>query len=70
VNVKRFKAMLMARGFTQREGIDYNETFSTVSAKYSLRVVNCHGSSSSFQARISSNEHSDDISNSDLKEDV
>ena len=29
----------MAKGFTQREGIDYTETFSSVSKKDSLRVI-------------------------------
>ena len=29
----------MAKGFTQREGIDYTETFSPVSKKDSLRVI-------------------------------
>jgi hypothetical protein len=38
-NVKRFKAWLVAKGFTQKEGVDYNETFSPVSKKDSFRIV-------------------------------
>jgi hypothetical protein len=29
----------VAKGFTQRECIDYTETFSLVSCKYSLRII-------------------------------
>jgi hypothetical protein len=37
--IKRFKARLIAKGFTQRGGIDYIETFSAVSKKDSFRIV-------------------------------
>ena len=38
-NVERYKAKLVAKGFIQKEGIDYQETFSPVSRKDSLRIV-------------------------------
>jgi hypothetical protein len=38
-NIERFKVRLMAKCFTQREGIDYIETFSPVSCKDSLRII-------------------------------
>ena len=37
-NFERHKPRLVVKGFTQREGIDYMETFSIVSRKDSLRV--------------------------------
>ena len=37
--IERYKVRLVAKGFTQKEGIDYIETFSPVSKKDSLRII-------------------------------
>jgi hypothetical protein len=37
--IERFNTRLVAKGFTQREGIDYKETFSSISKKDSFRIV-------------------------------
>jgi hypothetical protein len=38
-NIERFKTRLVAKHFTQRECIDYTETFSLISCKDSLRII-------------------------------
>ena len=38
-NVERYIARLVAKGYTQKDGIDYKETFSPVSKKDSLRII-------------------------------
>ncbi|RDX77681.1 hypothetical protein CR513_42158, partial [Mucuna pruriens] len=38
-NIERYKARLIAKGFIQKDGIDYKETFSLVSKKDPLRIV-------------------------------
>jgi hypothetical protein len=38
-SVEKFKAKFVARGFTQKEGIDYNETFAPVARYTSIQVI-------------------------------
>ena len=37
--IERYKAKLVVKGYSQREGIDFKETFSPVLTKDSFRVI-------------------------------
>ena len=38
-SIEKYKAIFVARGFSQKEGIDYDDTFSLVSRYTSIRTI-------------------------------
>lgn len=48
-NVDRYKARLVARGFSQVEGLDYNETYAPVASMVSIRMLFAFAASCSLE---------------------
>ena len=44
-SIKKYKEIFVARGFSQKEGIDYEETFVLVARYTSIRTILAFGSS-------------------------
>ena len=38
-NIERYKVRIVARGFTQQEGVDYQDTFAPVASLESIRII-------------------------------
>ena len=38
-NIEKYKARFMAKGFSQVEGIEYEETFALIARYYSIRSI-------------------------------
>ncbi|KAM2951735.1 hypothetical protein COP2_001189 [Malus domestica] len=67
-NIDKHKTRLVAKGFAEREGIDYNETFSPVSTKDSKQMI------LALTAHLDLELHQMDVKtaflNGDLEEDI
>jgi hypothetical protein len=63
-SVERYKVRLVAKGFTQAYGIDYEETFAPVAKMNSIRVL------LSMAANLNWHLHQFDVKNAFLYEDL
>jgi hypothetical protein len=63
-NIERYKARIVGKGFTQREGIDYTEIFSPTSCKDSLRIIMslvAHYDLELHQKNVKTSFHNEDL---------
>ena len=67
-NISRYKVKLVAKWFTQQEGIDYYDTFSSISKNYSFQII------MALVAHFNMELHQMDVKtiflNRDLKEEI
>nr|GEX05958.1 retrovirus-related Pol polyprotein from transposon TNT 1-94 [Tanacetum cinerariifolium] len=50
-SIQKFKSQLVAKGFHQRQGIDYTETFSPITKPLTIRVILCLALSKNWPLR-------------------
>jgi len=68
--VKRYKARLVARGFTQQYGIDYRETFAPVLKSKSLKIIIALSANTHTHRKIAQLDVKTAFLNADVKEDI
>jgi len=69
-NVKRYKARLVARGFTQQYGIDYRETFAPVMKSKSLKLSIALSSTTKTKRKLAQLDVKTAFLNAEVKEDI
>jgi hypothetical protein len=68
--VKKYKARLVARGFTQQYGIDYRETFAPVLKGKSLKIIIALSSGTKTERKLAQLDVKTAFLNADVKEDI